>query len=87
VIAMKRLIAPTLIAAALAGCGGGSSNSTVTVPPPPPPPPATTSFTTFVHTELAQTSETTEPEDINEVTFTFPDDDNPAAFDDVLGGP
>ena len=84
---MKRLIAPMLIAAALAGCGGGSSNSTVTVPPPPPPPPTTTSFTTFVHTELAQTSETTEPEDVNGVTFTFPDDDNPAAFDDVLGGP
>lgn len=84
---MKRWIAPMLLAAALAGCGGGSSNSTVTVPPPPPPPPATTSFTSFVHTELAQTSESTEPEDVNDVMFTFPDEDNPAAFDDVLGGP
>ena len=84
---MKRLLASILIAAALAGCGGGSSNSTVVTPPPPPPPPTTTNFTTFVHAELAQTSDATEPEDVNDVMFTFPDDDDPTAFDDVLGGP
>lgn len=84
---MKRTLAPILIAAALVGCGGGSSNSSNTPPPPPPPPPAATSLTTFVHTELAQTSDGTQPDDINDVMFSFPDDDNPAAFDDVLGGP
>jgi len=84
---MKRTLASLLIAAALAGCGGGSSNSSNTPPPPPPPPPAATSLTTFVHTELAQTSDVTQADDINEVMFAFPDDDNPAAFDDVLGGP
>lgn len=71
----------------LAGCGGGSSNSSPPPPPPPPPPPTTTSFTSFVHTELAATSDTSEPDDINGENFTFPDDTNPAAFDDVVGGP
>ena len=74
------------IAVLLQGCGGGHSNSS-TPPPVTPPPPATTSFTTFVHTELAATSETATPDDINGITFTFPDDNNPAAFDDVVGGP
>jgi hypothetical protein len=74
------------IAALLEGCGGGHSNSSTTTPPPVTPP-ASTSFTTFVHTELAATSETATPDDINSITFTFPDDNNPAAFDDVVGGP
>ncbi|MEP7098329.1 MAG: hypothetical protein ABI748_11750 [Dokdonella sp.] len=74
---------------ALAGCGGSNSNSSNTPPPPPPPPPppATTSLTDFVHSQLAATSDTTQPVDINGITFTFPDDSNPAAFNDVTGGP
>ncbi|MGH8171497.1 MAG: hypothetical protein ACREPX_00025 [Rhodanobacteraceae bacterium] len=84
---MNRFCAIALFAAVLAGCGGSNSNSSVTPPPPPPPPPTTTSFTTFVHTELAQTSNASEPENVNDVMFTFPDDDDPTAFDDVLGGP
>lgn len=88
---MKRY-SPVFIGAAMAlvlgGCGGGNSNSPT--PPPPviaPPPPLTTSFTSFVHTQLAATSETSQPVDVNGVTFSFPDDDNPAAFNDVLGTP
>ncbi len=74
---------------ALAGCGGSNSNSSNTPPPPPPPPPppATTSLTDFVHSQLAATSDTTQPVDINGITFTFPDDNNPAAFNDVVGNP
>ena len=88
---MKRY-SPVFIGAAVAlvlgGCGGGNSNSPT--PPPPvitPPPPVTTSLTSFVHTQLAATSETSQPVDVNGVTFSFPDDDNPAAFNDVLGTP
>ena len=82
------LIGATL-ALALGGCGGSNSNSTTQVPPPPPPPPppATTSFTSFVGTVLASTSDTTEPVDVNGVNFTFPDNDNPAAFNNVVGSP
>ncbi len=83
-------LAGLLSAMGLAGCNGGSSNSSTVVappPPPPPPPPASTSLTDFVHTQLAATSDTTAPVDINGITFTFPDDNNPAAFNDVTGGP
>ena len=89
---MKRY-SPVFIGAAVAlvlgGCGGGNSNSSMPPPPviTPPPPPVTTSLTSFVHTQLAATSETSQPVDVNGVTFSFPDDDNPAAFNDVLGTP
>lgn len=87
---MKRrllVLTTTTSLALLAGCGGGHSNN-----PTPPDgggttPPTTVSFTAFVHTQLAATSETTQPADVNGVDFTFPDDNNPAAFDDVVGGP
>jgi len=76
-----------LVAATLAGCGGSSNHDNnggggVVVQPP-----TTTSFTTFVHTQLAATSDTTQPADVNGVTFSFPDDANPAAFNDVVGTP
>ena len=78
------------MALVLGGCGGGNSNSSMPPPPvvtPPPPPPVATSLTSFVHTQLAATSETNQPVDVNGVTFSFPDDNNPAAFNDVLGTP
>ncbi|MEO5623777.1 MAG: hypothetical protein ABJB02_08080 [Dokdonella sp.] len=78
-----------VLMAALAGCNGSSNSSsgggTPPPPPPPPPPPTTTSFTSFVHTLLAQTSDTSQPADVNGVTFTI--DDNPADFTDVVGTP
>lgn len=89
---MKRyslMLGTVLLAAALGGCNGSSNNNAgsggTPPPPPPPPPPATTSFTDFVHTQLAATSDTTQPADVNGVTFTI--DDNPADFNDVVGGP
>ncbi|MEO7324207.1 MAG: hypothetical protein ABIW82_05205 [Dokdonella sp.] len=78
----------SLLIAALSGCGGGSSNSNTgggTTQPPQPPQP--TSFTSFVHTQVAQTSDTSQPADVNAVTFSFPDNNNAAAFNDVVGTP
>ncbi|MEO6689476.1 MAG: hypothetical protein ABIS07_04430 [Dokdonella sp.] len=77
-----------LMIAVLGGCSGSSSNSnTGGGPTQPPQPPQPTSFTGFVHTQIAQTSDTTQPADVNAVTFSFPDDNNPAAFNDVVGSP
>jgi hypothetical protein len=81
-------LAAGMIAASLGGCGGSSNHDNngggggVVVQPP-----TTTSFTTFVHTQLAATSDTTQPADVNSVTFSFPDDENAAAFNDVVGTP
>lgn len=77
----------SLLIAALAGCGGSSNSNTGVVPTQPPTQPPPTSFTSFVHTQVAQTSETTQPADVNAVTFSFPDENNPAAFNDVVGSP
>lgn len=61
------------------GNGGGSNN-----PPPvvPPPAPTGTAFTSFVKTQLAQTSDTSEPTEVNDQQFEF--DETETAFDDVL---
>ncbi|MEO5625193.1 MAG: hypothetical protein ABIQ70_04190 [Dokdonella sp.] len=78
----------SLLIGTLAGCGGTSSNSNMGGgPPQPPQPPQPTSFTAFVHTQVAQTSDTSQPADVNAVTFSFPDDNNAAAFNDVVGTP
>ncbi|MEO7433378.1 MAG: hypothetical protein ABIR62_15475 [Dokdonella sp.] len=77
-----------LVATALAGCGGSSNHDNnnggggVVIQPP-----TTTNFTTFVHTQLAATSDTTQPADVNGVAFSYPDDGNAAAFNDVVGTP
>lgn len=76
----------SLLMAVLGGCGG-SSNSTTSTGGGTTQPPQPTSFTGFVHTQVAQTSDTTQPVDVNAVTFSFPDDNNPAAFNDVVGTP
>lgn len=77
----------SLLIAVLGGCGGSSNSTTSTGGGGTTQPPQPTSFTTFVHTQVAQTSETTQPADVNAVTFAFPDDNNPAAFNDVVGTP
>lgn len=57
------------------GNGGGSGNA-------PPPQPANTSFTSFIKTQLARTSDTAESTEVNDQQFDF--DENEASFDDVL---
>ena len=88
---MKRqnvlILGTASIAAALSGCGGNSSNSPPATGGGTTQPPQATSLTDFVHTQISQTSDTTQPADVNGVTFSFPDDNNPAAFNDVVGTP
>lgn len=69
-----------LIGLLAAGCGGGGGNNNP--PPAPLPGPTGTAFTPFIKAQLAQTSDTSEPTDVNDRQFEF--DENEAAFDDVL---
>jgi len=92
----KQLIPLVVVAIGLAGCGGSGGSSGMTsgspaptgsAPPEPtvtPPVPQTADFTQVVKEQVAATSETSEPIEINDTKFVFHDDDNPAAFDDVL---
>lgn len=70
---MKRSIVLAVVAGALGSClgacsgrGGGDESD----------------FDNFVHGVVAQTSETSEPVDINGLEFDFSED--PAAFDDLF---
>jgi hypothetical protein len=73
-----------LVALLAAGCGGGGGygGGGNNPPPPPPPEPTGTAFTPFIKAQLMQTSDTSEPTDVNDRQFEF--DDNETAFDDVL---
>jgi hypothetical protein len=69
--------------ALLSACGGsdhhGASMSGSNTPPPAP---VDKSISTFVKQSFADTSDTAEPIDINDRTFT--DDENENAYDDML---
>lgn len=78
-----------LFALLAAGCGGGGGSDYGgnggggNTPPTTPPPESTaTAFTPFVKAQLAQTSNTSEPADVNEQQWEFDEDET--AFDDVL---
>lgn len=70
-----------LVALLLAGCGGGGGydggggNNN-------PPPSGATAFAPFIKAQLAQTSDTAEPVDVNDRQFEF--DESETSFDDVL---
>ncbi|MEH6354790.1 MAG: hypothetical protein V7760_02040 [Marinobacter sp.] len=78
-----KLAATGLVVLALAGCldssGGSASNVSQT-----PPPAVSVDFSTFVRSEFANTDPNREPTKVNNITFTFNDQDNPQAFDDLL---
>jgi PBP1b-binding outer membrane lipoprotein LpoB len=81
---MKLLIVLVLGATVIAGCDGNGKALTNPAIPVPPTPVAPTSFTTFVKGQLAATTETATPTDVSGTTFTFPDDTNDTAFNEVL---
>lgn len=68
-----------LIALFAAGCGGGGYNGGGNDNGSPPD---GASFTSFVKDQIAKTSDTSEPIEVNDRQFQF--DDNETAFDDVL---
>ena len=82
---LKRTLASAVVALTLGGCSSsGDDPVVVTPPPPPPPPPAPTDFTTFVKDQFANTSDMTDPVDVDNEDFAFSDNDDAAAFDDLL---
>lgn len=74
-----------LVALLAAGCGGGGydgSRGGNNNPSPTPPGATSTGFVSFIKTQLAQTSDTAEPTEVNDLQFEF--DESETAFDDVL---
>jgi len=67
-----------LVAGSLAGCFDGSSSNRA-----PRPDPAV-DFTTFVKTQIENTDDTREAVLINDQEFSFNDQDNEQAFDDLF---
>ena len=89
---MRRLACSLVLALALAACGGGSGGDNAAgtgdgggsddgggggTPP--------TDFTAFVKDLLANTSDTADPVDVNGLVLENLDNEDPTAFDDVLG--
>lgn len=76
---MRHLLAITvsLGALVLSGCFGGDSDR-------PRSQPTAISYTAFVKTQLATTTDARDPLPINDIRFIFLDLDNPDAYDDVL---
>lgn len=64
-----------LLVAALSGCFGGSGNSR---------PAPSVDFTTFVKTQITATGKVKAPVAVNTVDFSFNDQNNPQAYDDLF---
>ncbi len=77
---MSNLLKMTVLAVSgliLAGCSD-SSNNRVERPDP------SVDFTTFVKAEIANTSDTRAAVEINNTDFSFNDENNPQAYDDLF---
>jgi hypothetical protein len=88
---MNAMMAAALVCSMLSACGGHSGSTHSNMPPPassPPPaapPPAQTNFTSFVRSQVTTpATDASEPADIETIDWTFPDDDNETAYDDIL---
>lgn len=77
---MRLLLAMTVSLAALglAACGGDDDND------PPPRAQATVDYTVFVKTQLAATSDTTDPVNVNNLRFRNQTNSNEDAYNSVL---
>ncbi|MZR63406.1 hypothetical protein [Alcanivorax sp. DP30] len=78
---MRLLPSVTLLLSALAlsACGGDDDNDV-----PPPQANAAINYTAFVKVQLANTRDTRDPVNINNIRFINRDMDNPQAYDSVL---
>jgi PBP1b-binding outer membrane lipoprotein LpoB len=78
---MKKIFAFSAIlisALLLGGCFNGSNNGGDARPDP------TVEFSTFVKAEIANTDDTREPANINDQEFSFNDQNNEQAFDELF---
>lgn len=78
---MRLLLTMTVSLAALGlvACGGNDDND-----PPPPQAQAAVDYTVFVKTQLAATSDTTDPVNVNNLRFRNQTDSNEDAYNSVL---
>lgn len=67
-----------IVAAALSGCFNGSSSNRAPRPDP------SVDFTAFVKTQIENTDDTREAVQINKQEFSFNDQNNEQAFDDLF---
>ena len=84
---MLRLTTLTAVVFLTAACGSSSVDVPVPVAPTPTPPPTSSkvSFIGFVSDQFANTDDTAEPVEINDIDFEFDANDNPQAFNRLLG--
>ena len=78
---MKRIFATCVVASLLAGCGGGPS---APLPTQSVPTAMSVDFTAFVKQLVLNQSDAARPVDVSTLSFIFADDENPAAFADIL---
>lgn len=78
-----KLIGMGLMALALAGCFNGSSGSSSEAQQPQQPA-MSVDFETFVRGELENPNPNREPANVNGVDFSFNNQDDPRAYDDLL---
>jgi hypothetical protein len=71
------------IALLVAGCSGSGGGYDYGANDNPPPGATSTAFVPFIKAQLAQTSDTAEPVNVNDLQFQL-EDENETAFNDVL---
>lgn len=81
---MKKLCVLVSLLLAMTACDSSNYGGS---PPVPPPPPQAMDFTGFVKDQFAATADDSDPVEVDDVDFAFDDQDDPAAFDDLLGNP
>lgn len=96
---MKHVTTLTVLMGAMTlfvGCGGGSSGDrSVAITPDPPvtppsaPAPMSTDFTAFTRDLMSsmRTNDIDEPVDLESIEWAFTDDENEAAYDDIVAAP
>ncbi len=72
---ISKLLVATALLATLAACGGNGNPQAVELG---------SDFTSFVERQFAATADNTDPVSVNNLQFRFPDQGNPAAFDQLL---
>lgn len=76
----------------LSGCNSNNNDAPLVIEPPAAPPPEEepapdpqpVDFTTFVGEQFAMTADDSDPQPVDDVDFEFNDQDDPAAFENLL---
>jgi hypothetical protein len=71
-----KIVISLILLTALTACGSDNKRPAVVDPQ--------TEFKGFIEQQFAQTADTTDPLELDELEFRFPAQDDPAAFDSLL---